>query len=218
MPSPKLILSILAALTVLPSGCKHEPSSLDIERERKATEVKDRSHVTVVKPPVPYGQRVPCESLFTAEELTESLGKEVTLTTSEAGGKDPSAVCSIKLAGEPPSQKQQEKMFNDQNRVLGVLPGDEICQLTVYCGFMFDADSMKAKCQEDGEETSTEVGLVTCVKEYEAGADYRYVVSVLDPDSKCKLTVNPGPSVKDRETPMSCAQATVALLSPDDLP
>ena len=36
-------------------------------------------------------------------------------------------------------------------------------------------------------------------------------------DTKCKLLVNPGPSVTDDKTPKACARAAVELISTDSI-
>ena len=171
----------------------------------------------VVKTPVAYGKKVPCTTLLPADKVSAAFGKQVTVVDRSQTEDDASSICQIKLAGTPPSAKAQQRMWIKNNRVLGVLPGDEICQVTAYCSFIYELPEQKKKCESDGQLVSTEIGTLTCVKPIQAGSEYRYVVSALDPDSRCRIVVNPGPSVIDEATVKQCAKAAVDLIGPESL-
>lgn len=171
----------------------------------------------VVKSPVPYGKKVPCTSILPEDKVSAAIGKPVTVVDRSQTEDDATSICQLKLGGTPPSAKEQMRMWNKNNRVLGVLPGDEMCQITAYCGFIFEQAEQKKKCESDGQLVSTEIGSLTCTKPIQAGADYRYVVSALDPDSHCRILVNPGPSVIDEATVKQCARVAVDLIRPDNL-
>lgn len=210
-------VAIVALLVSTSTACKDEPGSLELAHNEKQAAAKPASNVTVITTPVPYGTKLACEKLFDVAKLGAALGKEVTLTDASGSEMDATSVCQIKLAGVPPTAEEQKKKWVDNNRVLGVLPGDEICTVTLSCGFIYDIAEQKRKCESDGQKVSTEVGELTCVKIYEAAADYRYVFSVFDPDTKCKMQVNPGPSVVDEATPKACAKAAVDLITSESI-
>ena len=201
----------------LVAGCKDEPGSAGEKDPPKAAAPEKRSNVVNVSTALPPGKKVPCTKLLDVARLSAALGKEVTLKDTSATDSEAAAVCQIKLAGTPPSAKEQERMFNDNDKKLGILPGDEICMVTAYCALAFEVAEVKKKCEADGQNTSTEIGLLTCVKSIEAGPDYRYIYSVIDGDSKCRLLVNPGPSVVDEATVKQCAKAAADLIGPDQL-
>ena len=108
-------------------------------------------------------------------------------------------------------------MWVKNNRVLGTLPGDELCMVTAYCSFIFGKDDEKKKCESNGDTPSEMFGDLTCVRKIEAGADYRYIYTVLDSDSRCKLVINPGPSVIDEKTVKECAKTATDTIGPANL-
>lgn len=220
MATTKRSLVLWAALLVTP-GCKDEPSSVELARKEAASKPAaeaTRSNVTIVKTPVPYGVKIPCTQLLPdPAKIGAALGKEVVVEDKSQTDQDAASVCAVKLAGQAPSAAEQKKMWEKNNRVLGVLPGDEVCLVTAYCAYVFDKQEMRGKCEKEGKRVSEDVGELTCVKEIEAGADYRYVYEVLDPDSRCKIQVNPGPSVIDEKTVLACARAASELVGPDQI-
>lgn len=205
-------LKLALLVLIVGTACKDEPGSYEQEPAAKAPS-EPKKNVTMLKPPVDYGRKIPCATLLDAAKVGTILGSEVVLEDKSQIDKDATAVCRIRKGGTALSAKEQEKLFAKNDRVLGVLPGDELCQVTVYCAFAYTAEEMKQTCQKAGEEVSAEIGDVTCVKTLEAGAEYRTVVTALDLDTRCKLLVNPGPSVTDAATPKACAKAAVELIS-----
>lgn len=209
-------LAAFLALAALAAGCKDEPSSLETAKSEAAAKPGEAAkNVTIVKTPVPYGAKIACEKLFPdLAALGAALGREVTLEDNSQSDQEAASVCRFKLAGKPPSEKEQAKMFQKNNMVMGVLPGDELCQVTAYCAFIYDKAELRAKCEKEGKTVSEEVGELTCVRTVQAGPNDRYLYEVLDPDSRCKLLVNPGPSVVDEATVKTCAKAAVDLIGP----
>ena len=167
--------------------------------------------------PVPWGTKIACDKLLSAATASTELGKEVAIHDVSPTNREATAVCQVRLGGTPPSAKEQEKKWLASGRVLGVLPGDEICQVTVYCAYSFEIDKEKPKCEQEGQTASQEVGSLTCVRTIEAGSDYRYIYSVYDPDTQCKYLINPGPSVIDRESVVQCARMAVNQIGPAQL-
>ncbi|MFH0903150.1 MAG: hypothetical protein V2A73_21180 [Pseudomonadota bacterium] len=198
-------------------ACKDDPGSTVELGKPKAAEPYRAAASTRVTTPVLYGKKLSCSALLDPAKVGPAMGKEVVIDDRSASEEDATAVCQVKLAGTPPTAKQQERMWIEGGRVLGVLPGDELCSVTLLCSFVFDSKEQQEKCQADGQKVSTEIGDPTCVKAYEAGADYRYVVSVLDADTKCKIVVNPGPSVKDEATPKQCARIATELITAESI-
>jgi hypothetical protein len=196
-------------------ACKDEPGSAqEVANLKRAKGVPKTT--TVVTTPVPYGKKVPCQTLLDAAKLGASLGKQVNIVDGQPDG-DAAAVCAVKLVGAPPTAAQQKRMFEKNDKVLGVLPGDELCQITAYCWYPVDKAEQQKNCESRGEATSTEIGELTCIKSIEAGENYRYVVATIDPDTRCRFVVNGGPSVTDEATVKSCAKAAVDTIGPDNL-
>ena len=209
-------LGYVVVVALLAVGCKGEEGSFEQAPAPKAPG-ETKKNVTILKPPVDYGRKIPCATLLDAAKVGPIVGSEVVIEDKSDIDKDATAVCRVKKGGTPLSAKEQEKLFAKNDRVLGVLPGDEMCQITVYCAFAYTPEEMKTTCQKGGEEVTAEIGDVTCIKQIEAGAEYRTIVTALDLDTKCKLLVNPGPSVTDDKTPKACARAAVELISTDSI-
>ena len=151
----------------------------------------------------PLGAEKSFARLFDAAKLGAALGnKEVALADKSQSDADAASVCQVKLAGTPPSDEEQKKMWIKNNRVLGMLPGDEICQVTVYCGFTLPP-RRRRRSAGPGVKVSDDVGEVTCVESFEAGADYRYVFGA-DSDTRCSSRSTPDPASSTRPRP-SCA-------------
>ncbi|MBI4508567.1 MAG: hypothetical protein HY698_02950 [Deltaproteobacteria bacterium] len=213
--TPTLMACAFAVAAAI--SCKDEPGSADLAKQEAAKPAPKPSTVNVVTTPVPYGKKIPCTQLLDPAKLGAALGKEVTIEDKSQTDLDAASVCQVKLAGKPPSAKEQERMFRNNARILGTLPGDEICQITAYCAFIFEVPEVKKKCESEGQQVSTEVGDLTCTRSIQAGEEYRYVVSTLDPDTKCKFMINPGPSVVGDALPKQCAKAAVDTIGPENI-
>jgi hypothetical protein len=211
--------AVCLAVAQLGGGCKDEPGSYEKGGGGEAPpKVVKKEAVEVIKPAVEWGKKVPCTSLIPdVSKYSAALGKQLVVADNTKSDNEAAAVCQLKLSGTPPSAKEQEKMWVKNNRVLGILPGDEVCQVTAYCSFIFDKVEEKKKCESNGDTASDTIGDLTCVRQLEAGAENRYVYTVLDPDSRCKLVINPGPSVTDEPTVKSCAKAAADNIGPANL-
>ena len=95
-------------------------------------------------------------------------------------------------------------------------PGDEICQLKVYCSYDYDIAAAKKKAEAGGQACTTDIGDLTCVQQVQAGADYRYVVTVLDPDAKCRYIISPT-TITEQAPMMACAKAFVEQITKEKL-
>jgi hypothetical protein len=208
------------------SGCAEEESSVDrLKKQMKeaaSNPPPPKDNIKVITSPVPYGRTVPCTTMVDAARASGALGRELTVKelTKDAsyGDAEAAAVCALHTTGKPLSEKEQKKIFDTQGMKLGVQPGDELCQVTAYCwAGPPEVAAMKKDCEDKGQTTSTEIGDLTCVQTLEAGADYRYVYSVLDPDTKCKLVTRGGPSVTDEAIVKGCAKVFSEIIGPDQI-
>jgi hypothetical protein len=178
--------------------------------------------------PVQNGRRIPCAKMLPDEKavtaafgpaLTTAHGAGATVTIADDASSDGDAttVCSIKLGGKQVSAAEQKAKFAANNMNLGVLPGDEICSLRVYCWYAFDAASMKHQCDDKHMEGSADIGDYTCIDHKFAGDHQRAVVDALDPDTKCKMSAHAGPSEFDDNVVKACAKAAVDLIGPPQI-
>jgi hypothetical protein len=217
-------ISIAVFAFVCAAGCQDEPGSTErLEAQKKAAKnAPPKDNVKVITSPVPYGKTVPCTQLVDVAKASAGLGRELTLKelTRDAsyGDAEAAAVCALHTTGKALTEKEQKKIFDTQGMKLGVQPGDELCQVTAYCWVgPPEVAAMKKDCEDKGQTTSNEIGDLTCVQTLEAGADYRYVYSVLDPDTKCKLVTRGGPSVTDEAVVKGCAKVFAEIIGPEQI-
>lgn len=206
----------VAVTAILAAGCKDDPGTTQgpPPNEKKPTEKP--ANVVELKTLVPYGVKIPCAKLLDPVKIGTALGMQVTITDDSAGEKEPTSICGIKLAGEPLTVAEQEKIFNTKDMKIGVQPGDEICQIKAFCSDAYNPDDTKAFCTKRGFTVSTEIGDMTCVQAVQAGDQYRYIVTALDPDTRCRFEVSPVTITE--EAPMKkCAQAAVETVGPENL-
>jgi hypothetical protein len=98
-----------------------------------------------------------------------------------------------------------------------VLPGDELCQVTFYCWWHVDEAELTAKCKAAGDTPNSDVGDVGCVRAVQAGEKFRHQVTAIDPDTRCRVVANGGPSVTDLETVKTCARAALTSVGPSQI-
>ncbi len=177
--------------------------------------------VLTFKPAVPLGQTVPCANLVDAVKLSASLGQTVVVEDKTAQvDKQATAICQLKLAGTPPSEAAQKRMYAKRAQILGILPGDEYCQIGAYCSFVNDAKEAKERCQNEGQEIASgeeAFGDLTCIRTVQAGAVDRFVFTVLDPETRCRFVVQPGPGATDRNISRACTKAALDTIGPEHL-
>jgi hypothetical protein len=174
--------------------------------------------------PVQNGRKIPCAKMLPDEAAFNTAlgpalatGKKVTISEDGPSDADATTVCSVKLAGKPPSAAEQKAAFDQHDRMLGVLPGDEVCSIHVFCWYAFDAPGMKHECEDKHFTGSTEIGDYTCVQHMNAGDNQRAIVSALDPDTRCKMVVHAGPSEFDDNLVKACTKASVDLIGPPQI-
>ncbi len=225
---------IAMVLTAMGGACKDDPGSeRDIEemkaRKGKPQPAAPKDNIKIITSPIPYGKKVPCAQLVDPVKVSALVGQPLEMKEILGEDAEAAAVCAMHTTGKALTEKEQKKKFDTENMKLGVLPGDELCRLTVYCwGAPQEVASMKKECEERKNaykmETSTEIGDLTCVQVYEAGADYKFVYRVSDSDTKCILQTNPGPSVNsesdsvaDEKVVKSCAKAFADVIGPEQI-
>ena len=208
MSAGKVAVSLVFLL-----ACTEDPGTQPAAAAAKET-LKPAWHK--IETPVPVGKKLECAKIFNAEEASTAIGRQLELKDESARNPEATAVCRFMTVGKAPSEKEQERMIA-KNQALGLLPGDELCQVTVYCWSIFTVPDLKKKCDEKKEPTTTEIGALSCVQEVKAGDKQRYNLTVLDDDTRCKLVIHSGPGVTDLATTKACAKMAVDQLTTEDL-
>jgi hypothetical protein len=212
------LLSFVALVVM--AGCpKDDPGTAgDLAKPKPDANM---ANVVKVETSVPWGKKIACADLIDPVKIAAAIGEpEVEIKELTTGGeKEATAICSVKkVAGQKLNAKQQEKLAEKEGFKLGVQPGDEICQLKAYCSYPYDPVDLRKTLEGQGESCGSAdvIGDLTCVKQIQAGADYRYIVSVLDPDTRCRYVVSP--TTITEEAPIrACAKAFVETIGKENL-
>ena len=209
MKTTLIATSLLFSTLSLSAACKGEIEGGD-QPETKV-EKKKKSNVVKVTTAVPYGEHLRCSDVFPDVAIfTERLGEGNEVGEIKDKSKSNSSatmVCSLIRAGEPPASPKELKTLEDKYAKLGVLPGDEYCQIIAHCSLANDEDTFKRKCEEDGNQRSSLDGQFACLRSTEKGAEYSYTYKFIEPDTKCVLEAMAGPSVNEESMVRNCALA-----------
>jgi hypothetical protein len=168
--------------------------------------------------PVPGETRVPCAQLIDAAAFSAALGEKQPLAVKDvsASQRDAAASCSLMRGGKRPSEAEQNALIKSTGK-LGVLPGDELCNVTAYCWTIEDPDRFKARCKakKDLEDEST--GGYACVHVVATGADDVKVFQMFDDDTRCILQVRGGPSNTNNDLIQRCAKTARDTIGPEQI-
>ena len=112
--------------------------------------------------------------------------------------------------------KEQEAKLKKEGR-LGVMAGDEICNVSTFCWTIEDAERFRKKCAEMKDHDDESLGFYACVLIVATGADDVKRFRFFDPDTKCIIQVRGGPSNVDNDLIGKCAKTAYALIGPDQI-
>lgn len=169
---------------------------------RKPAEVKkpvDKSAWKEIETPVPVGKKLACAALFPADKLATATGRKLDIV--DESSRDPGATSLCRFINVDKKGKH----------------GDELCMVTLNCWQQFTVADIHKKCDEKGGAGSTDLGAFTCVETLRAGDKQRHVITVLEPDTRCRVVVNAGFYVYDVDTTRGCAKAVVDLFDASSL-
>ncbi|MCG8424271.1 MAG: hypothetical protein MJE77_40780 [Proteobacteria bacterium] len=209
-----LLVAAFACLACNQDSVEEYNKKLDDRSAHKRSESK----AVKVETAVPGGTKIACETLLDAAQLGDFLGEKaaVTVVDQTKPGLDATSVCSVRRGGKKLTAKQQEKLA-EKTLKLGVLPGDELCNISAYCSIPADEKSLASKCRADGLQSNEAIGVFACVRVRPKGPDDSYTYKFVDPDSRCILQVRGGPSVNEEKTVRKCARAALYLISRESL-
>jgi hypothetical protein len=159
-----------------------------------------------IQTPVPVGRKLPCSQLVATDKVAAAVGYGLEVIDQSSRDPDATSVCRLMTAKPGPKGKKG-----------AIEPGEELATVTAYCWYAFSVPEFKQRCTDQGEETSTDVGDLSCLKKVPAGEHTRFVVTTLEPDTRCKLVVNPGPSNYDQALTTQVAKALVDTIDKDSL-
>jgi hypothetical protein len=165
--------------------------------------------------PVPGHAHVPCTQLIDPAVFQTALGEKEPLTVKDVTKTEPDAAasCSLVRGGKRPGDAEQKAILKREGR-LGVLPGDELCNVTAFCSTIEDSEHFKARCKERKDSDDETLGSYACVHVVAVGADDVKVFRLLDEDTRCILQIRGGPSNTRNDTIQSCAKAARDAIGP----
>lgn len=211
---------VVAAAAGLGAGCKDEQGSAD---KPPPAPKANPNNVQALKPAIPLGKHVPCSTLVDPVKIGASMGKEVTIQDVSKIDDRANAVCRIRLGGTPLTEAELKKLQgkDPEIAILGIVPGDEICQITLLGSFPYSVDDATKKCTKDGGtvlgEGEGRIGDFTCMETVQAGSTDRYIVTIMDAETKCTYRINPGPGATDLALTNACAKAALDTIGPENL-
>jgi len=170
-----------------------------------------------ISPPVPGRAKLDCANVINADGFKQALGETEALTIqASASEPDAAASCSLLRGGKRLSDAEQKAKLKKEGR-LGVMPGDEICNVSTFCWTIEDADRFRARCAQMKEHDDDSLGFYTCVLIVAQGADDVKRFRFFDPDTKCIIQVRGGPSNVDNDLIGKCAKAAHDLIGPEQI-
>jgi hypothetical protein len=221
-----LLATAVAAVLGAPlgaAGCGNSERAGAEEAQRQAEqEQKARQSASPparrILPPVPGQAHIPCSQLIDAAAFQTALGEKLPLTVKEVTKGEPDSVasCSLVRGGKPLTAAEQKSMLQKAGR-LGVLPGDELCNVTAFCSTIEDPDRFRASCKERKDRDDESLGSYACVHIQAVGADDVKLFRLLDDDTRCILQIRGGPSNVNNDSIQACAKAARDTIGPEQI-
>jgi len=193
------------------AGAEEARRQAEAEQKAKQAQAPAKKMAT----PVPGQAHVPCAQLIDGAAFQTALGEKEMVVVKEVtkNDRDSSASCSLVRGGKRPNEAEQKALIKKAGK-LGVLPGDELCNVTAYCSVIADTDRFRAGCKERKDRDDDTLGSYACVHIVAVGADDVKVYQFIDEDTRCILQVRGGPSNVDNDMIRSCAKAARDTIGP----
>jgi hypothetical protein len=214
--------TIAILLSIYLAGCSKganegaEAAKKEAEKEQKEKE-KSGGVAQKINPPVAGRAKLDCANLINVDLFQQALGEKEPITVAPSGSEpDAAASCSLIRGGKKLSQAEQAAKLKKEPR-LGVLPGDEICNVSTFCWTIEDPDRFRKKCAEIKDKDDDTLGFYSCVMIVAQGADDVKRFRFFDDDTKCIIQVRGGPSNVDNDLNGKCAKTAHDLIGPDQI-
>jgi hypothetical protein len=212
-------IAIIIGAGLAVSACGKSGENAGAEEVRKQAEAEQKAKeasggvAKKISPPVPGRAILPCDQVIDAAMFTQALGETTPVTVATKKDPDAAASCSIMRGGKRPNEAEQKALLKKNGR-LGVMNGDEICNVTTFCWTIEDADRFRKKCADDKEKDDESLGFYSCVLVVATGVDDVKRFRFFDEDTKCLIQVRGGPSNVDNDLIGKCAKAAHDLIGP----
>ncbi|MEZ4363771.1 MAG: hypothetical protein R3B48_26570 [Kofleriaceae bacterium] len=211
-----LIVGILLGSSLSGCTCDGEAEGMR-QAQRESEEAAKREAATreaprKLRPPVEGSRKVECTQLIDMTAFGEALGEKQPISVRDVTKTSPQSTssCSLLRGGEPVSMAAQKALLKRNGR-LGVLPGDELCNVTAFCSTIEDPERFEQKCRD------LTLGTPACVTIVPHGPDDVQSFRFLDKETKCVIEVRGGPSMVDNDFIATCAKAARDLIGPEQI-
>jgi hypothetical protein len=209
-----LSLALLACSKGANEGA--EEAKKQAEKEQKEKEASG-GVAKKINPPVPGRAKLNCSAVLNATQFTQVLGEAEPVTITESKSEpDAAASCSVLRGGKRLSDAEQKAKLKKEGR-LGVMAGDEICNVSTFCWTIEDPDRFRKKCAEMKDTDDDSLGFYSCVLIVAQGVDDVKRWRFFDDDTKCIIQVRGGPSNVDNDVISKCAKAAHDLIGPEQI-
>ncbi|HEY5920769.1 MAG TPA: hypothetical protein VIV11_03825 [Kofleriaceae bacterium] len=211
-----IVLSI--ALLACSKGANEgaEEAKKQADKEQKEKEASG-GVAKKINPPVAGRAKLDCRAVINTAQFQQVLGEVEPVTVAESKSEpDAAASCSVLRGGKRLTDAEQKKKLQKEGR-LGVLAGDEICNVSTFCWTIEDPDRFRKKCAEMKDQDDDSLGFYACVLIVATGADDVKRFRFFDTDTKCIIQVRGGPSNVDNDLIGKCAKAAHDLIGPDQI-
>jgi hypothetical protein len=216
-----VLAGILGTLTI--AGCSacgnSEREGAEAARQKAEAEASARAATAApakrISTPVPGQAHVPCTQLIDPAVYQTAMGEKLPLGVKDVtkGVPDASVSCSLLRGGKRPSEAEQKALLKRDGK-LGVLPGDELCNVTAFCSSIEDPERFKDKCKRNKDHDDDSLGSYACVHITAVGEADVKSFRLLDEDTRCVLLIRGGPSNTDNAMIQSCAKAARDAIGP----
>ena len=222
------IVSVVGAALALLGACGNAAEEGRAEAKREAAAERKKAEALVrpadrIEVAVPQGRHLPCTQLMDPPAYTAALGEVEPLTVRDSTGAmgDATTSCSLIRGGERPDAKQQEKIIKKQGR-LGSIPGDEVCNVSVYCWVVDDAAKFASRCTATANDPglaadTTSTGGFACKNTKPQGEFDIDSYKFYDAEARCLFAVRGGPSMVDNDFIATCAKVARESIGPEHI-
>jgi hypothetical protein len=215
-----IALSLLVIVAFVAACDSGEKAGIEAAKKQAADEARNVGSGEVAKkisPPVPGRAKLDCKNLIDVDKFTQLLGEQQPLSLAESKSEpEAAASCSLIRGGKRLTEAEQKAQLKQHGK-LGVMPGDEVCNISTFCWTIEDPDRFAKKCAEMKEKVDSTLGFAACILVVATGEDDVNRYRFFDDDTKCIIQVRGGPSNVDNDLIGKCAKGAHDLIGPDQI-
>ncbi len=213
-----MLTRIVAAALVVVACSDSEKAGVE-EAQRQAAEqnaqkkAAEGPRAPTPKPPVMGRAKLKCENVIDANAFTQAMGEKDPLVVVQKSEPEAAASCSLMRGGKRPTPAEQKALLK-KNGKLGVLPGDELCNISTFCWTIEDPERLAKQCVLDKDHVEDALGFKACVHVVPTGEADVKRFRFYDEDTRCVIQVRSGPGNVDNELTGKCAKTAHDTIGP----